>query len=270
MINNYIRLAALSFTLFLSSAHATIVEFQTSLGNFKVNLHDETTPITVANFLKHMQMGTYDNSIIHRTVDNFIIQGGGAKFEGTLPPTWIDANETIDNEPIYSNVRSTISMAKQASKINSATSQWFINTTNNASQLDGVDSYGGGAYAVFGEVIEGGMAVVDAIAQVQRCNTGYSGFKELPMPDYSEQCNEPNAVPSVENFVTVYQVVIFDNAENTDSSLSSVKNTLYKTGTDGGNQNSSSSGGSIALFSLWLLVLLLINKSTYVNRKHNV
>ncbi len=237
-------------------SQATIVEFQTSHGNFKVNLHDETTPKTVENFLSYVTEGKYDNTIIHRTVSDFVVQGGGAKFEGTLPPTWIEVGASITNEPVYSNVTGTIAMAKQAGKINSATSQWFINLKNNAATLDPIDVYGGGAYAVFGEVIDDGMDVVNAIAAVGRCNTGYSGFLELPMPDYQTQCADTNAVPGQENFITVYQVVVYDSTVSTDASLASVKNTRYKENEQSDNDKSSGGGAS----SYWLLLLLSLSR----------
>ncbi|WP_206485368.1 peptidylprolyl isomerase [Thalassotalea sp. G2M2-11] len=237
------------------NVQATVVEFQTSEGNFKVNLHDETTPETVNNFLNYVTQGKYDNTIIHRTVDDFVIQGGGAKFEGTLPPTWIDTDEPITNEPVYSNVTGTIAMAKRAGKINSATSQWFINTQNNASILDAVDVYGGGAYAVFGEVIDDGMDVVNAIAEIERCNTGYAGFKELPMPNYQEFCGNNDATPGQENFVTIYQVIIFDDTVSTDGDLASIKNTRYDP--NDSQKDKQSSGGSFSWFSLLLMLLVV-------------
>lgn len=244
------------------TAHATIVEFETSLGNFKVNLHDEKTPITVQNFLSYVNDGNYDNTIIHRTVENFIVQGGGAKFEGELPPTWIETKGEITNEPIYSNVTATISMAKRSGQINSASSQWFINLKDNSGALDPVDSIGGGAYAVFGEVIEDGMNVVNAIADVPRCDTTLAGFRELPMPDYTaEQCADTTHVPGQENFVTIYSVTIVDSASNTADSLSPVANTLYVEPTtpppSGGD---SSSGGSMGWLSLSALLLLVRRK----------
>ncbi|MEW6991052.1 peptidylprolyl isomerase [Colwelliaceae bacterium 6441] len=231
-------------------AQATIVEFQTSHGNFKVNLHDETTPITVTNFLKYVEDFRYDNTIVHRTVDNFVIQGGGAKFEGTLPPKWIETDSNIMNEPVYSNVRATIAMAKSA-YIHSATSQWFINTKDNSSSLD---PYERGGFTVFGEVIEDGMNVVNAIANVNRCNTGYSGFTELPMPDYSAAQCANGVTPSTENFVTVYNVVIVDSTVNTDGDLASVKNTRYKEPSDN-SSSKGSGGGSLGWYSLLLIAL---------------
>lgn len=264
MINKSIRtvstgiLACLGMATFTSQA--TIVEFQTSLGNFKVNLHDETTPKTVENFLTYVNDGAYDDTIIHRTVDNFIVQGGGAKFEGTLPPTWLTPNASIMNEPVYSNVTATISMAKQSGKINSATSQWFINTVNNASVLDPIDAFGGGAYAVFGEVIEDGMNVVNAIADVQRCDTSYPGFRELPMPNYtSEQCTE-KFVPGVENFVTIHQIVIVDSSSSTADSLSPVTNKLYKEPVSPPTGGGDSGGGSMAWFSAFALFAFGLRK----------
>jgi len=246
----------------LSSAptQATIVEFQTSHGNFKVNLHDETTPKTVENFLKYVTDGDYDNTIIHRTVDDFVVQGGGAMFEGTMPPTWIDTDASITNEPVYSNVEGTISMAKKGGQINSATSQWFINTQNNATTLDPIDVFGGGAYAVFGEVIEDGMEVVKAIEAIERCNTGYAGFQELPMPDYQDYCSDQNAVPGAENFVTIYQVVIVDDTTVTDGDLASVKNTLYKEPSVEPPKNDDGGGGSLSWLTMGLLGLLLRKK----------
>jgi len=244
--------------LSIFSAQATIVEFQTSQGNFKVNLHDETTPKTVENFLGYVNEGFYTDTLIHRTVDGNtnVIQGGGARFEGVLPPSWLDAHAPIINEPVYSNVIATISMAK-TNNINSATSQWFINTKNNANNWDPINSSGGGAYAVFGEVIEDGMDVVNAIAAIQRCNTRHSGFTELPMPDYTtEQCSDTNHVPGVENFVTINQIVIIDSSTVTDANLNSAKNTLYQPTTGTSNNSSSSGGGSLAWYSLAVLGLI--------------
>ncbi|MDO6445815.1 peptidylprolyl isomerase [Colwellia sp. 1_MG-2023] len=238
------------------SAQATIVEFQTSHGNFKVNLHDETTPKTVENFLNYVNSGSYNDTIIHRTVDNFIIQGGGAKFEGTLPPSWIDVEDSIINEPVYSNVKATIAMAKQGGVVNSATSQWFINLENNSTSGAQLDTQNGG-FTVFGEVIEDGMDVVNLIAAVERCNTGYSGFQELPMPDYAEQCSDSSAVPSVENFVTIYQVVIFDSTVKTDSDLSSVRNTSLNNDTDAPTGSEKSGGGTLIWYTLVFLGLLI-------------
>ena len=256
IFNNILTPVLCTLSLMSISAQATIVEFQTSHGNFKVNLHDETTPKTVENFLNYVNSGSYNDTIIHRTVDDFIIQGGGAKFEGTLPPAWIDVEDSIINEPVYSNVKATIAMAKQGGAVNSATSQWFINVENNSTTGAQLDTQNGG-FTVFGEVIEDGMDVVNLIAQVERCDTGYSGFQELPMPDYAEQCADTNAVPGIENFVTIYQVVIFDATVSTDSGLSSIKNTSLDSDTGSPVDTSSSGGGSLMWYTLAFLGLLV-------------
>ncbi|NQZ86242.1 MAG: peptidylprolyl isomerase [Colwellia sp.] len=224
-------------TLFSFSSNATIVEFETSQGNFTLNLHDQTTPETVENFLNYVTDGDYDNTIIHRLKPGFIVQGGGFLFDGTFPLKSIDVDSTIKNEPVYSNVRATIAMAKQENQPNSATSQWFVNYVNNSSQLD--DKNGG--FTVFGEVIDG-MDNLDKIGLLGTCS-------EIPMPDYTNgQCTDADFVPGVENFVTIYSVTIIDDSTTTDASLASVKNTLI-------NKASDSSGGSLSYLALCVLSL---------------
>lgn len=238
--------SALSFsTLFSFSASATIVEFQTSHGNFKINLHDQTTPITVSNFLNYVEEGSYNNTVIHRLIPNFIVQGGGFTFEGDLPLTPIEVNDTITNEPIYSNVRATIAMAKPGSNSNGATSQWFINYGNNSANLDLQNA----GFTVFGEVIDDGMSVLDPLAGFPICN-------DIPMPNFSaEQCAPPSALPGVENFITIHSVTIFDSSTVTDESLTSVKNTLINE-----EKKSKSSGGSFSFAILAALSLLTFRR----------
>ena len=119
-----------------ASASATIVEFTTSQGTFKVNLHDETTPETVTNFLKYINDGDYDNTVVHRVVPDFVMQAGGFEFTGDFPLNAIATDSAIKNEPVYSNVRGTIAMAKLGGSVNSATSQWFVNLSDNSGGYD--------------------------------------------------------------------------------------------------------------------------------------
>jgi peptidyl-prolyl cis-trans isomerase A (cyclophilin A) len=255
-------IAALTFASI--SVSATIVEFTTSHGKFKVNLHDETTPITVANFLQYVNDGDYNNTIIHRTVDNFVVQGGGAKFEGTLPPTFIETRPIIKNEPIYSNVLGTIAMAK-TNAVDSATSQWFINLSDNSGGDPKLDIQNGG-FTVFGEIIENGMTTVNAIASVPRCNIKQPdvnhAFSALPMPNYSESDCTNKLVPGTENFVTIVSAVISDSTVNSADSLTPVKNTSLPvtppvTPTP---PKPSSGGGSIAWFGLAFTALVSIRR----------
>ena len=133
----------------------TVAQFRTYFGDMEVELYEQHKPITVGNFIRYVQSGLYQNGFIHRGVPNFVIQGGGF-FVG---PSGIDAIPTfgpIRNEfgagAIYSNVYGTIAMAKQAGDTNSATSQWFINLTNNAF-LDAPNN--NNYFTVFGKVIRG-------------------------------------------------------------------------------------------------------------------
>ena len=175
----------------------TIVRFDTSLGVFNVELYDDDAPITVANFLAYVNGDLYENSFIHRSVPlpapGFVIQGGGFTYdqpqvEATDFPS-IPTFAPIVNEssPLISNLRGTIAMAR-TSDPNSATSQFFINLSDNSAYLDKSDVNDG--YAVFGEVTGLGMAVVDAIAGVPIYNftnftTGEPTFSELPLRNYS-------------------------------------------------------------------------------------
>jgi cyclophilin family peptidyl-prolyl cis-trans isomerase len=180
-MNLYSRrlLAALAAIAFSPVVFATDVTLRTPLGEVEIELFDEDTPATVANFLKYIEDGDYEKSFIHRNVRGFVVQGGGFRFIDNVA-TPIATNPPVINEPGISNTRGTIAMAKQAGDPNSATSQWFINVGNNASQLDGQN----GGFTVFGQVKGNGMEVIDAINNLQIWNAG-SAFTELPLIDYS-------------------------------------------------------------------------------------
>ena len=156
---------------------ASSVTLETPLGEVEIDLFEVETPQTVANFLKYVNDGDYANSFIHRSVEGFVIQGGGFTFrEGELD--LVPTDPPVVNEPGISNLRGTIAMAKLADDPNSATSQWFINLADNSENLDAQN----GGFTVFGQVTKG-MDVVDAIAAVQVWNAG-GQFNELPLIDY--------------------------------------------------------------------------------------
>jgi len=150
-----------SFTIYMvKKSEKTKVVIETSKGNIVIELNDKLAPITVENFLSYVNSGFYSNTIFHRVIAGFMIQGGG-----------FDANgkEKTTNKPIklesqngLKNLRGTIAMARTAIP-DSATSQFFINTKNNTFLDYGFRDEG---YAVFGSVIEG-MDVVDAIEKVE-------------------------------------------------------------------------------------------------------
>lgn len=183
---------------------ATIVEVQTNMGSFQVNLYDNGTPQTVANFLGYVGNGDYDSSIAHRSVANFVVQGGGFSFDpGTVSITEITANAPVVNEPEFANVRGTISMARPPTGLDTATNQWFINLTDNTTSLDPQD------FAVFGEVVGSGMDVVDAIAALPTF-AFQSPFAELPLANYSNADFNNNVTPDGTHLVIVDVIVITD------------------------------------------------------------
>ena len=244
----------LLFVSFTTFVNATIVEFQTSQGNFQDNLYDSTTPETVNNFLQYIEEQHYTNSVIHRVSSNFVVQGGGYTFEGNFPLTRIETNPAVINEPIYSNVRGTIAMAKLGGDPDSATDQWFFNLADNASNLDLQNS----GFTVFGQVIGDGMTTIDKIAQLTLCNS--ANLEGIPMVIADGQQCSDLATPGLENFVIVEQIVIVDSAEVTDGDLSPARNTLITTPTEPTPDNDSSGGGTFAWFLILGLVPLLIRR----------
>jgi len=149
----------------------TIVVFETSLGNFEVELNQEKAPISVDNFLAYVNEGFYDNLIFHRVIPNFMVQGGG--FDKEMNEK--DTKEPIKNEADngLKNDKYTIAMAR-TQVVDSATSQFFINTNNNDFLNNGGRDFG---YAVFGKVTEG-QDVIDKIAAVKTTNAGM--YQDVP------------------------------------------------------------------------------------------
>ena len=142
----------MSISLFSQSVSATTVRVITSLGDFSIELFDDITPITVANFLNYVNSGRYNTTVIHRVINTpipFIIQGGGMSYnveENTLDA--INTDGAILNEPFISNQRGTVAMAKLSGNPNSATSQWFVNLNDNSANLDAQN----GGFTVFGHL----------------------------------------------------------------------------------------------------------------------
>ena len=157
----------------------TIARIATSLGSIDVHLFNTLTPITVANFLNYAVGGDYTNTIIHRVVANFIVQGGG--FKPQLPASHITTDPAITNEFGIASTRGTVAMAKSGNEINSATSEWFFNLNNdNAANLDNQN----GGFTVFGEVVGNGMTVVEDIASTPLFSDGQT-LTNLPLRNYS-------------------------------------------------------------------------------------
>ena len=250
-------------SLLLSQAVlATTVQFQTVLGNFEVNLFDKTTPKTVENFLTYVKANAYTNSIVHRSVPGFVIQGGGYTYQNKLPLVAVTQNARVENEPVYSNLRGTIAMAKLGSQPNSATSQWFINL-NDKNATDKNHGYildnNNGGFTVFGQVMGNGMEVVDAIAALSRFNMG-SGFETIPLRNYSASDATANKPVTGDHFRLIQNIVILNADPDTAASLNPTKNTLITKKEDDGS-------GSIGLFALLALGLLALSRKSLLNRK---
>ncbi len=157
---------------------SVIARMQTSLGSIDVQLYDTEAPLTVANFLSYAKSGAYAGSFIHRSMPGFIIQGGGYGWNGTTNQlSYVVSNPPVLNEysPSRSNLRGTIAMAKLGNDPNSATNQWFFNLADNSANLDNQN----GGFTVFGQVLNSGMGVVDAIAALPRVDAG-GAFSTLP------------------------------------------------------------------------------------------
>ena len=135
------------------------VDMQTSLGTIPLELYPNMAPVTVQNFLDYKNDGDYDGSLVHRSVPGFVIQGGGFR-EVAGAYASIPLDPPIANEPCLSNTRGTLAMARLGGDPDSATSQWFINLSDNLS-LDFTDGVG---FTAFGRVVGDGMTVADAIA----------------------------------------------------------------------------------------------------------
>lgn len=136
-----------------------LVRMKTSMGDVLLELVDDA-PITTENFLRYVEDKFYDGTIIHRVVKDFVVQGGGYLPGGVARS---GKRGPIVNEfsADRSNVRGTVAMAKLSSDPDSATSEFFVNLTDNSENLDAQN----GGFTVFADVIEG-MDVIDSIAQV--------------------------------------------------------------------------------------------------------
>jgi cyclophilin family peptidyl-prolyl cis-trans isomerase len=149
-----------------------MITIKTNHGDIAVELFEETAPISSENFRQYIADGFFENTIFHRVIPNFMIQGGGMDESMTSKPTRDPIKNEADNGE--KNERGTLAMARTG-VVDSATSQFFINLGNNEFLNHGGRDFG---YAVFGRVT-GGMDVVDAIAAVQTGNRG--GHQDVPV-----------------------------------------------------------------------------------------
>jgi peptidyl-prolyl cis-trans isomerase A (cyclophilin A) len=232
--------------------HATVVEFQTNMGNFEVNLYDNSTPATVTNFLDYVNNGDYTSSVIHRAVAGFVAQGGGFTYNQVLPLNSVQTGQAVVNEPVFSNVRGSIAMAKLGGDPNSATSQWFFNLSNNAANLDAQN----GGFTVFGEVVGTGMDVVDAIAALPVFDFG-GATGELPLRNYTA-ADYTNGTPVDDtHLVIINAIIVSDSTVDSAAGLNPPLTTNQPNPPTGGNGGGGGGGGG-AFGIMSLLGLLLV------------
>lgn len=164
----FVTLTALfSLTVLAPAALAanSHVLLSTTAGNIEIELDSQKAPVSVKNFLDYVNSGYYNNTIFHRVIPGFMVQGGGFTADMQQKTTNAPIKNEADNG--LRNLRGTIAMARTAEK-DSATSQFFINVADNAFLDHGQRDFG---YAVFGKVTKG-MDIVDKIAQVRTENVG--------------------------------------------------------------------------------------------------
>ncbi|MCG6875149.1 MAG: peptidyl-prolyl cis-trans isomerase [Betaproteobacteria bacterium] len=154
-----------------------MVKLSTNLGTFTLDLDAERAPETVKNFLQYVQDGHYNNTVFHRVIDGFMIQGGGfepgMRQKSTRAPIANEANNGLKND------RGTIAMARTGDP-HSATAQFFINVADNGFLNHTAPTPQGWGYCVFGRVTEG----MDVVEKIKGVRTGSSGMhKDVPVED---------------------------------------------------------------------------------------
>jgi peptidyl-prolyl cis-trans isomerase B (cyclophilin B) len=154
-----------------------MIRLQTNYGVIKLELDSEKAPETVQNFLNYVVSGFYDNTLFHRVIDDFMIQGGGfdpgMKQKQTQAPIQNEAANELKNDAY------TIAMARTAD-VHSATAQFFINVASNGFLNYKSSSSQGYGYCVFGKVVEG----QDVVDKIKKVKTGdYAGHQNVPLED---------------------------------------------------------------------------------------
>lgn len=148
-----------------------MVLMKTNKGDIKIELFQKQAPISVQNFLQYVNDGHYNQTIFHRVIDGFMIQGGGFTKDFKQKSTRSSIVNEADNG--LKNTRGTIAMAR-TSDVNSATAQFFINVADNNSLDYRSKTPSGFGYAVFGKVIEG----MDVVDKIKNAKTGSNGMHQ--------------------------------------------------------------------------------------------
>ncbi|WJF91229.1 peptidylprolyl isomerase [Paraburkholderia bonniea] len=154
-----------------------MVELHTNHGVIKLELDAEKAPKSVENFLKYVKSGHYNNTVFHRVIDGFMIQGGGFEPGMTQKPT--EAQITNEANNGLKNVKGSIAMAR-TNDPHSASAQFFINVSDNDFLNHTAPTPQGWGYAVFGKVVDG----LDVVEKIRKVKTGSKGFhQDVPLED---------------------------------------------------------------------------------------
>ncbi|HEY3599360.1 MAG TPA: peptidylprolyl isomerase [Paraburkholderia sp.] len=154
-----------------------MVELHTNHGIIKLELDVEKAPKSVENFLNYVKAGHYDNTVFHRVIDGFMIQGGG--FEPGMQQKPTEGPITNEANNGLKNVNGSVAMAR-TNDPHSATAQFFINVNDNEFLNHSSPTPQGWGYAVFGKVVEG----LDVVEKIRKVKTGSKGFhQDVPVDD---------------------------------------------------------------------------------------
>jgi peptidyl-prolyl cis-trans isomerase B (cyclophilin B) len=154
-----------------------MVELHTNHGIIKLELDAEKAPKSVENFLNYVKAGHYDNTVFHRVIDGFMIQGGGFEPGMTQKPTEAPITNEANNG--LKNVNGSVAMAR-TNDPHSATAQFFINVNDNDFLNHSSPTPQGWGYAVFGKIVDG----LDVVEKIRQVKTGSKGFhQDVPADD---------------------------------------------------------------------------------------
>ena len=249
--------------------------YNTNLGGgiTEVLLFDQPgvgAPITVQNFIGYVERNDYLDSVIHRSVPGFIIQGGGfaidgidtATVNGLLETVTVITGPAIQNEFSLdrSNLRGTIAMAKIGGDPDSATSQWFFNLADNSANLDSQN----GGFTVFGQTLsEADLAPLDAIAALPRFNAtqvfGQSAFGTMPL---NLDLAVSNELTSDNQLVRYEDIIVFSRPELTFTILNNSNPTLVNASIEEGELILDSSDNQVGTAEITIQATTLLGEST--------
>lgn len=231
-------LVALLVVAGLPSVHAAnpLVRVTTTYGDYTMELLQDSAPDTVSNFLGYVDRGDFSRMVVHRSVADFVIQGGQFRWTGDcinlIPvncgPMMVPVGPTVVNEPGVSNIRGTVAMAKLDGFVNSATNQWFINLADNSANLDAQN----GGFTVFARVLGNGISVADAINDLPLTFVSDS-VTDMPVRDYGATSTGPVEKNLV--LMNVYRVQRYSESMHVFDFSTGLLNTYVNGGTTLGN-----------------------------------